>query len=119
MTTDGYATGFCGMFELSMTSFRYYQSPPVRLEQPNHFTYLHDGTISEEKNQAPGMSSFFATHYCVHLTLATNVPLTGPKSSSEASEARVRIEAGLAGTSQVVRKKTTHPLFVCLRAERV
>jgi hypothetical protein len=67
------------MLELSMTSFRHYQSPPVGFEHPNHVTYLHKGTISEEKNQAPGMSSFFGTHYCVHLTLAPKVPLDWPE----------------------------------------
>jgi len=46
-----------------MTSFRHYQSPPVGMEHPNHVTYLHEGTISEEKNQAPGMSNYIIGDY--------------------------------------------------------
>jgi hypothetical protein len=41
------------MLELPMTPFRYHQVPTVSLEHPNHLTYLHDSTISEEKNQVP------------------------------------------------------------------
>ena len=51
MTADCYATCFCGMLELPVTSFRYYQPPPVCFEHPNYLTYLHNGTISEEKHQ--------------------------------------------------------------------
>jgi hypothetical protein len=61
MTTDGYAAGLFGMLELSMTPFRYYQAPPVDLKHPNHLTYFHDGTISEEKNQPP---EHFADFLC-------------------------------------------------------
>ena len=51
MTTDRHATRFRGVFELPVTPLRYYQSPPVGLEHPDYLTYLHEGTISEGKNQ--------------------------------------------------------------------
>jgi hypothetical protein len=53
MSADRHATRFGRMLELSMTSFRYCQLPPVSFEHPNHVTYLHVTTISEEKNPIP------------------------------------------------------------------
>jgi hypothetical protein len=41
------------MLELSMTSFRYCQSPPIGFEHPDHVTYLHITTISQEKKSVP------------------------------------------------------------------
>ena len=47
LSGDGYQTRFAGVLKLPVTSFRYHQSPPIRFEHTDHFTYLHAGTISE------------------------------------------------------------------------
>ena len=46
MAADGYAAQLCGVLELAVAPFRYHQSPPIVLQDPNHVTYFHGAYTS-------------------------------------------------------------------------
>jgi len=48
VTTDSYAARPSGMLELSVTFFRYYQSPPILFEHTDYLTYLHINVLYQD-----------------------------------------------------------------------